>query len=419
PGKAAGARERQRWLTHRRARCQRPRPRARGSHGARRGRRDGRRRRFRERSRHRHSGERPHRGRRAETRAGPPGLRDPGELDQGLGRAHDGRGGGSRGRHVSHGGPRGGRAEDPGSGGARSRVRAGSRDRLAPCRATPDQPQHLAGLRWLQRGARAGGGRPMTGTTVEGVAVLTGWGQGIQALPADATRAAAGRAVIPLGRPALEGERFRRATRECLLGVAAVDALLREHRISREVITGSATALIYVTGGAYGASNHAWVVADTARPAEPDDRPGERWRGSVSGTLHFPYTAPSVMSGEVAIEFGLTGPYGILIGGAAATVDGLWQATVLLEAGRCERALVLAVETFEDCAELYAPGRWLVGPPRGVESSVGLDALDFIGLAIAREARFGIAMDGSAGRAPPLTSFDSLSRLIGGRTAGA
>src|SRR5437763_3850316 len=124
----------------------------------------------------------------------------------------------------------------------------------------------------------------LTGTAVEAVSVLTGWGQGIQALPADATRAAAGRAVIPLGRPALEGERFRRATRECLLGVAAVDALLREHRISREVITGSATALIYVTGGAYGASNHAWVVADPARPAEPGDRPGGRRRGAVAGT---------------------------------------------------------------------------------------------------------------------------------------
>jgi hypothetical protein len=89
----------------------------------------------------------------------------------------------------------------------------------------------------------------------------------------------------------------------------------------------------------------------------------------VSGTLHFPYTAPSVMSGEVAIEFGLTGPYGILIGGAAATIDGLWQATLLLEAGRCERALVLAVETFEDCAELYARGRWLVRRPL-VEAAV-------------------------------------------------
>jgi 3-oxoacyl-(acyl-carrier-protein) synthase len=203
----------------------------------------------------------------------------------------------------------------------------------------------------------------VTGTTVEAVAVLTGWGHGIEALPEDAARAAEGRAVIPLGRPALEGERFRRATRECLLGVAAVDALLREHRVPREAIRGSATALIYVTGGAYGASNHAWVAADTARQAEPDDRPRERRRSAVSGTLHFPYTAPSVMSGEVAIEFGLTGPYGILIGGAAATIDGLWQATLLLEAGRCERALVLAVETFEDCAELYARGRWLVRRP--------------------------------------------------------
>src|SRR5262249_56309079 len=110
-------------------------------------------------------------------------------------------------------------------------------------------------------------------------------------------------------------------------------------------------------GGAYGASNRAWVAADTARPA-------------VAGTLHFPYTAPSVMSGEVAIEFGLTGPYGILIGGAAATIDGLWHATRLLESVRCERALVLAVETFEDCAELYARGRWLVGRPL-VEAAAG------------------------------------------------
>jgi hypothetical protein len=182
-------------------------------------------------------------------------------------------------------------------------------------------------------------------------------------MPAAAARAAAGRPIIPLGRPALEGERFRRATRECLLGVAVVDALLRENHVSRDVVKGTSTALLYVTGGAYGASNHAWVAADTARPDGADDRPGERRRSSVSGSLHFPYTAPSVMSGEVAIEFGLTGPYGILIGGAAATIDALWQATLLLEAGRCQRALVLAVETFEDCAELYARGRWLVRRP--------------------------------------------------------
>lgn len=187
----------------------------------------------------------------------------------------------------------------------------------------------------------------MSGSAVTAVAVLTGWGPGIEALPADAARAAAGRAVIPLGRPALESERFRRATRECLLGVAAVDALLREAGLSRDVVRGSSTALIYVTGGAYGASNQAFVVADGVR----------------GGTLHFPYTAPSAMAGEVAIEFGLTGPYGILIGGSAATIDALWQATRLVAGGRCERALVLAVETFEECAALYARGRWLVRRP--------------------------------------------------------
>jgi len=40
--------------------------------------------------------------------------------------------------------------------------------------------------------------KTMTGTAVEAVSVLTGWGQGVQALPADAARAAAGRTVIPL-----------------------------------------------------------------------------------------------------------------------------------------------------------------------------------------------------------------------------
>src|SRR5881296_1618945 len=239
------------------------------------------------------------------------------------------------------------------------------------------------------RSAAAGPANPTppTGTTVEAVAVLTGWGHGIRALPADAARAAAGRAVIPLFRPVLEGERFRRATRECLLGVAAVDALLRESNIARDTIRGSATALIYVTGAAYGASNQAFIVAESMRQARTEGGLSEKRAGSVvaesmrqassegglsekragsvasSGTLHFPYTAPSAMAGEVAIEFGLTGPYGILIGGAAATIDALWQATRLLAGGRCERALVLAVETFEECAALYARGRWLVRRP--------------------------------------------------------
>jgi 3-oxoacyl-(acyl-carrier-protein) synthase len=206
----------------------------------------------------------------------------------------------------------------------------------------------------------------MNGSRVAWVAVLTGWGEGAAALPADALEAAAGRAVIPLGRPKLDSERFRRATRECLLGVAAVDALLREAGLSRDAVRGGGTALLYVTGGAYGASNQAFVLADALRraPAEPSARALPPGTTVVSSsTLHFPYTAPSAMAGEVAIEFSLTGPYGILIGGPAATIDALWQATCLLAGGRCERALVLAVETFEECAALYAQERWLVRRP--------------------------------------------------------
>lgn len=199
---------------------------------------------------------------------------------------------------------------------------------------------------------------------LEAVSVLTGWGQGTDALPANATQAAGGRAVIPLARPTLDGDRFRRATRECLLGVAAVDALLRESGIGRDIIRGCSTALLYVTAAAYGSSNQAFIVAGAMRQARTEGGLTAKRPGSVvSGGTYFPYTAPSTMAGEVAIEFGLTGPYGILIGGAAATIDALWQATRLIAGGRCERALVLAVETFEDCAALYARGRWLVKRP--------------------------------------------------------
>lgn len=208
---------------------------------------------------------------------------------------------------------------------------------------------------------------PPGGIAVETVAVLTGWGAGIGALPDDAARAAAGRAVIPLSRPELEGERFRRATRECLMGVAAVDALLREGAIDRGIIRGCSTALLYVTGAAYGASNQAFIVAESLRQARIEgglsEKPPGRSSAAAPGGTYFPYTAPSAMAGEVAIEFQLTGPYGILIGGAAATIDALWQATRLLADGRCERAIVLAVETFEECAGLYARGRWLVKRP--------------------------------------------------------
>lgn len=228
----------------------------------------------------------------------------------------------------------------------------------------------------------------MTGTAVAGVGLVTGWGAGVSALPADARAAAAGRRVVALPRPPPAGERFRRATRECPLGVAAVEALLGDAGLAREDIRGSGTALVYVTAGAYGAANRAFVeagrpdnqsiVAGSARPEVIEGGLREKRGGSIassthsiltrpssvaSSTLHFPYTAPSAVPGEVAIEFGLTGAYEILIGGAAATIDALWRATELLAGGRCARALVLAVETFAECEDLYARGRWLVRPP--------------------------------------------------------
>lgn len=182
---------------------------------------------------------------------------------------------------------------------------------------------------------------------VAAAGVLTAWGEGIDALPDDARRAAAGRAVLTLTTPAVTGERFRRATRECLLGVGAVEALLGAAGLEREALRGSSTALVYVTAGAYGASNVAFIAPDAAG----------------GGALHFPYTAPSAVPAEVTIEFGITGPYVTLIGGASATIDALWHAGRLLDGGACARALVLAVETFAECASLWERGRWLVGRP--------------------------------------------------------
>ena len=183
------------------------------------------------------------------------------------------------------------------------------------------------------------------GVRVEAVGVLTGWGRGVEALPADAVAAAAGRRVIALPPPAPAGERLRRATRECRLAIAAVEEALTDAGLDRVAIHGPGTAVVFVTAAAYGASNLAFVAAE---------RPGP---GVAGATLHFPYTAPSAVPAEVTIEFGLTGAYVILIGGATATVDGLWQAGEHVASGRCERALVIAVETFTECETLWSRAR--------------------------------------------------------------
>jgi 3-oxoacyl-[acyl-carrier-protein] synthase II len=210
-------------------------------------------------------------------------------------------------------------------------------------------------------------------TRVRGVGLLTGWGAGVGALPDDARRAAGERRVVALPPPPVTGERFRRATRECLLGVAAVEAALRESGLDRAAVAGARTALVYVTAAAYGASNYRFIVAGSARPARAEGGVGQM-EGGGGSALYFPYTAPSSVPAEVAIEYGLTGGYVILVGGATAAVDALWQAGMLLAAGRAERVLVLAVETFEECGELWARGRWAT--PRPLVEAAACAVLD-------------------------------------------
>jgi hypothetical protein len=178
--------------------------------------------------------------------------------------------------------------------------------------------------------------------------LVTPWGRGAAALPAE-PRSHEVFTVTPAPR---EGDRLRRATRECVLGVLAVDAMLEEGALGREAIAGDGTALVYVTAAAYGASNLAFVVGG-------------------GGALHFPYTAPSAVPAEVAIEFGLHGPYAVLIGGAVTTIDALTHAATLLARGACERALVLAVETFAECRELFARGGWAPNGPM-IESAAAV-----------------------------------------------
>jgi hypothetical protein len=180
--------------------------------------------------------------------------------------------------------------------------------------------------------------------TVRAIGLHTGWGRGAAALPADARAAAAGRSVVPLGRPPVEGERFRRATRECLWALAAVEAMLEDGRAGRGDIAGEGTALLFVTAAVYGASNRAFI------------------EGTGGGT-HFAYTAPAVVPAEAAIEYRLRGSSVLFIGGPPAALRAIWYGATLLAGGACERALVLAVETFEECADLYARARRRTAPP--------------------------------------------------------
>jgi hypothetical protein len=124
-----------------------------------------------------------------------------------------------------------------------------------------------------------------------------------------------------------------------------VEQALANSALSRNSLAGSRTALVYASASAYAAAN--WVFL----------------RGDKEHPVYFPYTAPSAVPGEVTIQFGMTGPYLSLLSGANAGVEALWHAATLLANDQCDRALILGVETFAECADLFAAGRWLLGGP--------------------------------------------------------
>ena len=192
-----------------------------------------------------------------------------------------------------------------------------------------------------------------------GTSVTTGWGEGLQHIPARADVAAGTRQILPL--PASQVEQFeqsgtdrlRRASRECLLAITAVEHALRTSPLSANDLAGQRTALVYASASSYVAANWAFLHADTSQ------------------AVYFPYTAPSAVPGEVGMYFNITGPYLAFLSGANAGLEALWQAITLLDNDQCDRALVLGVETFVECAELYLSGRRLLSLPL-VETSLCL-----------------------------------------------
>ncbi len=166
---------------------------------------------------------------------------------------------------------------------------------------------------------------------VDGVSVMTGWGAGLEHIPINAHAEAAGRRLLPVPTPVLDDDRLRRASRECLLAIDRVDQLLRQQGLDRADLSGPRTAVVYASASAYAAANWAFLHADT------------------SVAIYFPYTAPSIVPGEVTISYNMTGPYVSFLSGANAGLEALWHAVTLLARDQCDRALILGIETFADC----------------------------------------------------------------------
>lgn len=186
-----------------------------------------------------------------------------------------------------------------------------------------------------------------------GASVISGWGDGLTAFPPDATIAASGRMILPLSPPQFVDDRLRRATRECAFAIAAVERMLLHSSVSAVDLAGRRTALVYASVSSYVAANWAFLHAD------------------ASSVMYFPYTAPSAVPGEVSMYFNITGPYLSFLSGANAGLEALWQAVTLLNNDQCDRVLILTVETFVECEELYKRSRRLLSWPL-VETAVCL-----------------------------------------------
>jgi hypothetical protein len=151
--------------------------------------------------------------------------------------------------------------------------------------------------------------------------------------------------LVPAPTPVLDGDRFRRATRECLLAVTAATAAVADAGLSPSEIAGPGTGMVYVSATGYAAANRAFLEDE------------------ASTTLHFPYTSPSAVPGEVTIELGIRGPYLGLTGGGPSTLQALWWAAGWLAEGRADRLLVLAVEAFHEVRDLFGRARRLYAGP--------------------------------------------------------
>jgi hypothetical protein len=178
---------------------------------------------------------------------------------------------------------------------------------------------------------------------IRGAGVLTGLGTAPEGgAPAPAAGPAA---LVPVATPALAGDRFRRATRECLLAVAAARAAVADAGLDGSALSGPRTGILYVGATGYAPANRSFLEDES------------------STTLHFPYTSPSAVPGEVTIELGVRGPCVNLVGGGPAALEALWWAARWLDEGGVDRVLVLAVEVLQELRDLLARARRLYAGP--------------------------------------------------------